>query len=306
MTMTTSLATPTFGQETIDQADPHGRPPARWAGRCALITGASQGLGRAFAHECARLGMDLLLVALPDSGLGQVAGEVSDGYGVRCEFLEMDLTAPGSPEALSRWVSDLGCPLTMLINNAGVSYNSRFEDSTLHENESCILLNNLALVQITHLLLPELRCRDKAYILNVSSLAAFFPMPFVPVYAPSKAFILNFSLALRQEMLDSPVRVSVLCPNGIRTNPEVRARIAAHGLISKLTCIDPEPAAAYALQQTLAERAIVVPGVLNKAIRILGQYAPRRAIYSVVSALWGKTATPARAARTPSRELRPA
>jgi short-subunit dehydrogenase len=303
---TTSLATTTFGEEAVNRIGLHGRSPTTWASHCALITGASEGLGRAFAHECARLGMDLLLVALPDSGLGQVAGEVSDGYGVRCEFLEMDLTSPGSPDALSRWVSDLGCPLTLLINNAGVSYNSRFEDSTLRQNESCILLNNLALVQITHLLLPELRCRDKAYILNVSSLAAFFPMPFVPVYAPSKAFILSFSLALRQEMLDTPVRVSVLCPNGIRTNLEVRERIAAHGLISKLTCMDPEPAAAYALRQTLAERAIIVPGFLNQVIRIVGQYAPRRAILAVVSALWGKTATPSRPTRTPSRELRPA
>ena len=282
----------------------HSRP-AEWAERCALITGASQGLGRAFAGECARRGMDLLLVALADSGLEQVAQELSERYGVRSEWIELDLTALDGPERLARWVFDLGRPLSMLINNAGVSYNSRFEDSTLKENEACILLNNLALVKITHLLLPELKQRDEAFVLNVSSLAAFFPMPFVPVYAPSKAFILNFSLALRQEMLGSPVHVSVLCPNGIRTNLATRKRIEAHGLISRLTCMDADPVAAYALRQVLSKRAIIVPGPLNKVIRAVGQYAPRRIILGVVSALWGKTAAPGRLERTPSQELSP-
>jgi uncharacterized protein len=142
--------------------------------------------------------------------------------------------------------------------------------------------------------------------LNVSSMAAFFPMPFVPVYAPSKAFILNFSLALRQEMLGSPVHVSVLCPNGIRTNPATRRRIAAHGLISRLTCMDADPVAAYALRQTLAGRAIIVPGSLNKAIRIVGQYAPRRTILAVVSAMWGKTAARGRLEQARSEKLSPA
>lgn len=286
--------------------EPYDPLSAGWASQCALITGASQGLGRAFAAECARRGMDLLLVALADSGLEQVARALSEQYGVRSEWIEMDLTALDGPERLSQWVSDLGCPLTMLINNAGVSYNSRFEDSTLQENESIILLNNLALVKITYLLLPELRKRDEAQILNVSSMAAFFPMPFVPVYAPSKAFILNFSLALRQEMLDSPVHVSVLCPNGIRTNPATMKRIAAHGLISRLTCMDPEPVAVYALRQTLARRAIIVPGFLNQVIRMVGQYAPRRTILAVVSAMWGKTAARGRLERTTSQELSPA
>ena len=172
---------------------------------CVLITGGSQGLGLAFAHSCARRGMDLMLVALPDSGLREAAQMLQAKYGVRCAYLDLDLAAPGGPEAAARWVDELGWPLAYLINNAGVSYNSRFEDSTLAENEAVILLNNLATVKLTHLLLPELRKRERAYVLNVASLAAFFPMPFMPVYAPSKAFLLGVSLALRQEMSETPV-----------------------------------------------------------------------------------------------------
>jgi len=256
----------------------------------ALITGASQGLGRALADVCAGLGMDLALVALPNSGLAQAAQEIAGQYGVQTAYLETDLTAQGSPEALAQWALDNRMPVSMLINNAGVGYNSKFEHSTLRENESCILLNNLALVKITRLLLPELRRHNRAYVLNVASLAAFFPMPFMPVYAPSKAFILNFSLALREEMRHTPVRVSVLCPNGIRTNPECTGKIESLGLMARLTCMDPEQVASYAIQGMLADKAVIVPGWLNQAIAAIGKFAPRPLVSAVVGAFWGRTA----------------
>lgn len=256
----------------------------------ALVTGASQGLGRAFAEQCARRDMDLVLVALPNSGLPRVAQGIALLYRVQADFIEMDLTEPGNPEALTRWIVSRALKVSLLINNAGVGYNSRFEDSTLTENEACILLNNLALVKITRLLLPELKRRPEAFILNVASMAAFFPMPFMPVYGPSKTFILNFSLALREEMKDTSVSVSVLCPNGIRTNGECRRKIEDHGLIGELVSMDPEQVATCALKGTLAKRAVIVPGVLNQVISLLGRHAPRSIVCPVVSAFYGKTA----------------
>jgi short-subunit dehydrogenase len=263
------------------------------AGQYALITGASEGLGRAFAEECAYLGMNLILVALPSSGLVEVAQDVVRRYNVRVEHVEMDLSQSESPETLVRWISSRGLPVSVLINNAGVGYNSRFEDSTLRDNESCILLNNLALVKITHLMLPELKRRQQAYILNVSSMAAFFPMPFMPVYGPSKAFVLNFGLALRAEMRGTPVHVSVLCPNGIRTNAACRRKIDAHGLVGRLVSMDPQPVARCAMEALLAERPVIVLGWINRALVALGQYVPTRLICFVVSAFYGKTAKPA-------------
>jgi hypothetical protein len=265
-------------------------PSLRPEQHVALVTGASQGLGRAFAEQCARLGMDLLLVALPDSELPRVAQGIELLYGVRTEYLEMDLTGPGNPEALIQWVSDKGLDVSVLINNAGVGYNSRFEDSTLRENESCILLNNLALVKITRLLLPHLKRRPQAFVLNVASMAAFFPMPFMPVYGPSKTFILNFSLALRSEMKGTPVGVSVLCPNGIRTNGECRRKIESHGLIGRLVSMDPDRVAACGLKGLFAERAVIVPGFLNQCLAALGRHVPRPIVCAVVSSFYSKTA----------------
>jgi short-subunit dehydrogenase len=276
----------------IDPCEERSTPDSR---PYALITGASQGLGRAFAEACARgdtapMRMNLALVALPDSGLARVARDIAEQHEVQVEYIEMDLTAPGSPEALHGWIQDRQLPISVLINNAGVGYNSRFEDSTLHENESCILLNNLALVKITRLLLPELKRHPQAFILNVASMAAFFPIPFMPVYAPSKAFIVHFSLALREEMRDTSVSVSVVCPNGIRTNDACRSRIAAHGLIGKLVSMDPDQVADEALRGLWAGKATIVPGLANRVVLAVGRHAPNSLLCTVTSALYGKTA----------------
>jgi hypothetical protein len=264
--------------------------PVGGEGHAALITGASQGLGRAFAEACARRGMDLVLVALPNSGLERVARGIELLYDVETDFVEMDLTQSGNPEALARRVSEKGLPVSMLINNAGVGYNSRFMDSTLGENEACILLNNLALVKITRLLLPELERHAQAFVLNVASLAAFFPMPFMPVYGPSKAFILSFSLALRAEMRGTSVSVSVLCPNGIRTNGESRRKIEIHGLIGRLVSMDPDGVAARGLNGLLSHKAVIVPGFINQLLAVVGRHTPRSLVCPVVSAFYGKTA----------------
>lgn len=269
----------------------------------ALITGSSQGLGRAFAEECARMGANLILAALPGTGLPEVARDLADRYHVQVEFMETDLTAPGSPEALVNWIERAGWPVTWLINNAGLGYNARFEDSTLQENESCILLNNLALVKITHQMLPILKGNPRGFILNVASLAAFFPMPFMPVYAPSKAFIVNFSLALREEMRGAQVNVSVLCPNGIRTNQRSRAQIEAGGLAARLTCMDADQVAAYGLQKMLEGQPVIIPGWINQIIAAAGKYTPRPIIHKVVDAFWGRTARSAQS--SPPSTLEP-
>jgi short-subunit dehydrogenase len=234
--------------------------------------------------------MDLVLVALPASGLEEVAQDLGRRHGVKAVCVGMDLTAPGSPESLYQRIREEGLEVSVLINNAGVGYNSRFADSTVGENESCILLNNLALVKITRLLLPELSRRRRAFVLNVASLAAFFPMPFMPVYGASKTFILNFSLALREEMKGTPVSVSVLCPNGIRTNEDCREKIKAHGLVGRLVSMDPDWVAAYALLGMLAGTGIIVPGILNQMIVAVGQHIPQPIPSMIVSAFYGRTA----------------
>lgn len=255
----------------------------------ALITGASQGLGRAFAEACARRGYHLVLVALPDSGLARVARSLELLYDVRAESVPLDLTRADSVGTLVARTRETGLRVSILINNASVGYNARFEDSTLNEDESCILLNNLALVKLTRLLLPELLRSRKTFVLNVASLAAFFPMPYMPVYGSSKAFILNFSLALRAEMRGTPVSVTALCPNGIRTNGDAKDKIEAHGLIGRWVSMEPEEVARRALDGMFARKAVIIPGFINQMLAAVGRHAPASVICPVVSAFYGKT-----------------
>lgn len=240
----------------------------------SLLTGASQGLGRALAEECARLGMNLILVALPDTGLPEVSKQLARCYGVAVVYQETDLIEPNSPKAIYKWIEDQKLRVNMLVNNAGIGCHGLFVDSQPEQNQAMINLNITALVQLTHILLPELKQHDRSYILNVASLAAFYAMPFKPVYAPTKAFVLNFSLALRAELTGTSVRVSTLCPGGIMTNEECRKLIAAQGFFGKISCHYPQEVARYAIRQLFKNKAIIVPGLVNKIARFLGGIIP--------------------------------
>jgi len=239
-----------------------------------LITGASRGLGWALAEECARAGMNLILVALPDTGLAEAASTLGQRYGIDVRCREIDLTEPDSPDALHRWIGEQRLAVNMLINNAGIGAHGPFSESALERNRAMIALNISALVQLTQLFLPELKRHPQAYILNVASLAAFYAMPCKPVYAPTKAFVLNFSLALRAELAGTTVTVSALCPGGIISNEECRKLIAAQGFIGRISCHHPEEVARYALEQMLRNRAVIIPGLINKVARIMGVFVP--------------------------------
>jgi uncharacterized protein len=253
---------------------------------CTVITGASQGLGKAFAEECALRGHNLVLAALPDTGLAEVARWIARVHGVRVLPLEVDLTADDGPARLARFVEESGLAVDTLINNAGVGYNGRFGDSQPSHNETTIRLNMLAVVAITRLLLPGLRGREHARVLNVASLAAYFPMPWLPVYSSSKSFVLAFSLALREELRGTGVSVSVVCPNGIRTNRLARDLIARQGLAGRLTCQYPEQVARAALQGLEAGRAVIVPGAVNRFIKAASGLVPRSIAMGVIARRW--------------------
>ena len=259
-------------------------------GPYVLITGASQGLGRALAEEWAGRGRDLILVALPDAGLTEVTRILKLAYGIRIRAVETDLTASDAPELLVSLLRDEGLEVDTLANNAGVAFNARFEDSTLGQTETQIRLNVLALVKLTHLLLPFLRRHRRSWVLNVSSMAAYFPMPHMPVYSPTKSFVLSFSLALREELRGSGVSVSALCPNGIRTNRLTRSMIEEQGVAGRLTCRYPDEVARLAVRGLERGRAIIVPGAVNWILRWLSLLVPRTLCMRVISGRWGRRA----------------
>ena len=254
--------------------------------RYAVITGASGGLGGAFALQAARRGWHLILVDLPGTGLGDVGERLSRAYRVDAQCFEMDLADAEARVKLRDWIRANVVNLALLVNNAGTGSHAGFEACPLDRLAGIIDVNIKATVALTHLLLPELKRQRGAAIINVASLAAFYPMPAMAVYAASKSFILNFTLALRAELDGTGVRASALCPAGMVTNRETADQVEAQGFLGRITTWQPENVAAVAIRQALRGRAVIIPGLTNRVIRVLGEAVPRWLIVRLIGTRW--------------------
>lgn len=251
---------------------------------CALVTGASMGLGKALARECAAKGLDLLLVALPGSGLGEVAGAIAREAGVRVDWLEADLTEARTIELLVAMARDKD--LRLLVNNAGIGEPGYFLDFPPDYHDDTISLNAAALVRLCRLAVEVFGDRPDCGIINVASLGSLYPMPGMAVYSATKSFVRSFTLALRAE-LRGRVRVSVLCPNAFATTPESAAYIARCGLAARLCCLSVERIARAALAGHGRGKALVYPGRLNRLLAALARVTPRALAARAVRRYWG-------------------
>ena len=239
-----------------------------------FITGASSGIGKAIAWYCGSRGMNLILVSLPDEGLNEVALAIAEKHKVKTVYFETDLSKLDSPEEVFNWTQSNGLDVNILINNAGVAGASVFEKSDLKYIDDRILLNIRSLVMLSRLFLPVLKTHQNSYILNVGSLAGFFPIPFKCLYSASKVFVLYFSKALRCELKGTGVSVSVLCPNGVRTNPTTNERINSHGKVGRLTLKSADLVARKGVDGMLKHKFVIIPGQINRFLLILQKIIP--------------------------------
>lgn len=229
----------------------------------ALITGASAGLGRAFALECARRGKNVLLVALHGEGLGEVADQINRQYKVEAAFFEVDLTEEDAVHRLAAWALE-NFKIDMLINNAGFGGSMRLEKTPVEYLDKMLKLNVRATSLLSFLLLPELKSHSRAYILNVSSTIAFHPVAFKTFYPGSKSFVYFLSRGMNHELKGSGVSVSVLLAGPMKTNPFVTDSIEKQGAKVKLITLKPEEVAKIALDGTLSGKPVIIPGFVNK------------------------------------------
>jgi len=242
----------------------------------ALVTGGSRGIGKSIARECAGRGMDLLLVAKREEGLNAAAREIKADFKVNVHFFAVDLRDPDGPRRVWDWCQAEGYRVNILVNNAGVAGTFAFQKSIPEYSDERILVNVRALVLLSRYFLSELKSHPRAYILNIGSLSAYFPIAYKSVYSSSKAFVLNFSRALKQELKGSSVSITVINPNGIRTNVDTHARIESHSKLStRLFIQDSAEIARIAVNSMLRGRLVVVPGLLNRFLVVLSRIMPR-------------------------------
>lgn len=239
-----------------------------------LITGASRGLGKALALECARRGMNLILVALPEPALYQTAHLIRTLFPVDVVCIEKDLCTDDGCTGLLQEVKALNLPVNMLLNNAGLGGTEWFENNCAKFYEKQIRLNVLATAQLTRLFLPLLKQNSPSHILNVGSLASFFSLPKKAVYSGTKSFVYSFSRSLRLELLKDRVHVSVVCPGGLLTCPAARQMVKEGNYLSRASCMEPEDVAPQIMRDLLRKKEVIVPGTLNRAFLLLDKLLP--------------------------------
>lgn len=248
----------------------------------ALITGASQGFGRELAEELARRKVNLLLVALPDEGLEDLCREMTFKYQIKAHCFEIDLTKENAVYDVARWALS-EYHVNILINNAGIGGSRSFEMASVEFLESMISINIRVVTLLTRLMLPELKSHQKAYILNVASMASFSPIAFKTIYPASKAFVYSFSRGLHQELKGTGVSVSVIHPGPMKTNPEVTSRIESQSFIARLGLVSPKKVARIAIDGLLQNQTQIVPGLYNKFFWLLMKITPLTLRLNMVS-----------------------
>lgn len=240
-----------------------------------LVTGASNGIGQALAEDSARRGYNVLLVALPEPKLEEVTQALKKKHpDQRFDFLGKDLMQKEAPQEIYDWCRENGYTVDKLMNNAGLGNSGAFDSKTSQFYYGQMQLNMVNLVMLTHLFLKDLRTLPKSYILNVSSMAAFYDIPYKGIYSASKRFVYSFSRSLRKELEDSNVNVTVLCPAAVLTNPDVLARNEQMGFFSKLTQATPEEVARFTIDRMLRGKAVAIPKAVPRFYKALGKIMP--------------------------------
>lgn len=247
-----------------------------------LITGAGKGLGKAFVCQCALMGFNLILMALPGENTEDLAQQIQNQYGVSVVVYTLDMTDELALAAALQEINEKFA-VFFLINNAGVGGTANINNATLSDLNRIINVNIKAMVQVTSAILPNLQAANAAYILNVSSMAAFSPIAYKTVYPATKAFVASFSLGLREELKASNISVSIVYPGPIMTNSNVSKRILAQGFFARLGLINTDTIAQKAIDKCLKKRIKIIPGIWNQCSAKLLQWLPSQAAMHLIS-----------------------
>lgn len=240
-----------------------------------LITGASEGFGKALALECASRNMNLVLIALPCSGLANLAAYIEKNFEVKVFFFEHDLSRKEECYKIFSEVTEKGLFVNILINNAGMGGTHFFEERDAEYYYRQIELNVVAPTLLTHLFLESLEQNTPSHILNVSSLASFFYLPKKQVYGGTKSYLVSFSKSLRRELKRKNVFVSTVCPGGMNTTPTLTLQHRCLSGFSRWSVMNPEDVAGIAMDGLLKKKEMIIPGFWNRFFMIMDKLIPK-------------------------------
>jgi len=236
----------------------------------ALITGASSGIGEAFARLFAAEGFDLVLTARREEKLQQLAADLPTT--TKIVVLPGDLSTTAGITTFCGSVSGESLEIDVLVNNAGMMVEQEFAKLTTEQIERTITLNITALTQLIHQFLPAMKARKSGRILNVASVAAFHPVPGMDIYAATKAYVLSFSEALAENLRDTGISVTALCPGLTDTNI---VDTSVSGAIPTFMISQPDEVARSGFDALMNREVICIPGNANRLALAWAQHQPR-------------------------------
>lgn len=244
-----------------------------WRG-AALVTGASEGIGLEIARQFAKRRVDLMLVSRTEANLRVHAQNLAAAHGIRAEYIACDLSTAEGPASLMERLRDIDMVFDILVNNAGFGIFGGFGSQGPAREGQLVRLNAAAPVELAAYLLPGMKRRKRGYILNVASTAAFRPVPWIPTYAASKSFLLEWTIALDTELKGTGVRASVLCPGTTATNFHTVSK-APHGGAGVFGQQTAAQVAEECMRGIDRGRRVIVTGALNKFHALLAAFVPR-------------------------------
>jgi short-subunit dehydrogenase len=257
--------------------------------RTALVTGASSGIGLAFAQRLARDGYRLILVARRADRLEALAKEFGEKFGAGFEVFPADLIRPEELLAVEERIA--GEPtLDLVVNNAGFGTAGRFAELDPGAEESEIRLNVVAVVRLTRAALPGMIERGRGGVINVSSMAAFNASPYMATYAATKAFVNSFTEGLAEELSGTGVKVQALCPGFTRTEFQDVARVEPD--LPSFAWQEPDAVVDASLSALERGSLVVVPGLGNQALAAVSSTLPRAWVRRVLGATMRRTLRP--------------
>jgi len=252
--------------------------------RSALITGASSGIGECFAAQLAAAGTDLILVARSKDKLDQLAHDLARSHKRKIEVIAMDLSRPEAGERLAEEVEDRGLSVDLLINNAGFGAASVFHKQAPERDRDMIALNVAAVVDLTHAFLPAMIKQHRGAVINIASMAAFQPTPYMSVYGASKAFVLSFTEGLWAEYRNSGLRFLAVCPGPVDTPfLEATGNAKLRGTLPPQLLMSADSVVRESLRALADGKSVLVPGTPHKLVANLPRLIPRQLLARVTA-----------------------
>ena len=235
-----------------------------------LITGASSGIGKAFAIELDELGANLILTARSTDKLNEIADKMNNAI-----VISGDLSDKNFPRQLYKEIKVRHITVDILINNAGFGICGLFLNSPIENYTEMINLNICSLVELTHFFMKDMIETKSGGIINISSLASFQPMPYFSIYAATKAFVTSFTMGLHEEYSEHNIRILGVCPGYTKTNFNEKAKMGIHKQVPSYI-MSAEAVVKQSLKAYSKNKYILINGVSNKLAKLIFKIIPQK------------------------------